>query len=218
MDAFNPSDDLEIQAALDGVTVELPSERRSLAAIRSYLEAFALRHQRILCALYVDGEPVDLAHPGNPQEPFSTVEGESMSLEEVPMQLIRAALNQTDAARARVQSAVDVALINDAPFARELWWNLAPALKEPLLTLALLPDRAFERLEGAASPTQLGKWQLQQLGWIMRDVDNACMADDPATLSECLESRVLPWLNKLHETLLLWNDSISRNSDVLHRA
>src|SRR5262245_56546045 len=130
----------EIEVRLDGTSVEMPPERRSFSAIRSYLESLALQQQRILCSLCVDGEPVTLTQPRMTSKPFARVDGETMSLSEVPIQLIKAAQQQTAAARAKVQSAVALVLINDSVRARELWWNLATALKEPLLTLSLLPD------------------------------------------------------------------------------
>src|ERR1051325_10764673 len=130
----------ELEVKLDGFVVEIPSERRSFAAICSYLESLALQQQRILCALNVDGHSVNLAQPRSSSRKFARIEGETMSLNEVPAQLIKAALQQTVNVRARVQSAVEIVLINDGPHARELWWNLASALKEPLLSLSLLPE------------------------------------------------------------------------------
>lgn len=212
MAAFNFDSTGAIEVKLDGVSVEIPPERRSFVAIRSYLESLALQQQRILCALNVDGESVNLAQPRLSWKPFTQVEAETMTLSEVPAQLVRAALQQTTAIRSRVQSAVELVLINEISLARELWWNLATALKEPLLTLSLLPDNTCGPSNGRASLTQLRKWQLEQLGTIIQEVDDASRTEDTAPMSDALENRVLPWLDSLLESLNLWNETIVTES------
>jgi hypothetical protein len=197
-----------VEVKLDGLHIELPVERRTFSAIRSYLESLALKQQRILCALTVDGEAVNLSAPRRSSKPFSMIEGETMSLNEVPVQLINAALQQTAHVRAQVQAAVELVLINDSRRARELWWDLACALKEPLLTLALLPDNHCITAPGTAPVTQLRKWQLEQLGQVIQDVDDSCDAEDPTVLSDALETRALPWLDRLHDSLKLWLETI----------
>jgi hypothetical protein len=197
-----------VEVRLDGVPIELPAERRSFAAIRSYLESLALEKQRILCGLIVDGQPVSLTAPRYPLGALGTIEGETMSLAEVPAQLINAALQQTENVRAQVQSAVELVLINDNRRACELWWELVVYLKEPLLTLALLPESACITAGGSATITQLRQWQLEQLGRVIQDVDECCDAEDPTLLSDALEKRVLPWLDRLHDSLKLWFETV----------
>ena len=198
-----------VEIKLDGLPIALPSERRSFAAIRSYLESVALQQRRILCGLCVDGEPVNLVQTLPASKKFSRVEGETMSLNDVPAQLIKAALHQTTGARSQVQAAVTLVLINGRRQAHELWWNLAAALKEPLLTLSLLPETLCGPANGRASLLQLRQWQLEQLGSVIKDVDAACRAKATTALSDALEKRVLPWLDKLHELLQLWHETVA---------
>lgn len=193
-----------VEVKLDGHTVNVPAGRRTFAAIRSYLESFALKNRRVLCALCVDGQPVNLLEPRRSSKPFHSIEGETMSLSQVPAQLINAALEQTTNVRAQVQSAVELVLINDAHRARELWWGLSLSLKEPLLTLSLLPENFFSPAKGSASLSQLRLWQLEQLGCVIKDVDDSCDAEDPTVLSDALEKRALPWLDNLLAALKLW--------------
>lgn len=197
-----------IDVKLDGHSVEIPADRRSLGGICAFLEAMALRKERILCSLIVDGEPVNLTQPPTPVKSFSSIEAETMGLNEVPVQLIRAALQQTIFVQEQVQSAVELVLINDGQKAQELWWNLSLALKEPLLTLSLLPEGICGPNHGQASLMQLRKWQLQQLGEIIQDVNNACEWDNASMLSDALELRVLPWLEKLQASLELWQQTV----------
>jgi len=211
MDSFDPLSG-EIEVKLDGVAVEVPSERRSFSAIRSYLEFLALQQQRILYWISVDGKPAGVMQSNVVVEEFACVEAETIGVAEVPVQLIRGALHQTGAIRARAQTAVDLVLINDGRRGRELWWTLSTALKEPLLTLSLVPDSICGPENGRASLIQLRKWQLEQLGCVIQDVDDACKWDDPALLSEAVELRVLTWLDNLHESLRMWNETLSWDS------
>ncbi|HYG21833.1 MAG TPA: hypothetical protein VEH04_03555 [Verrucomicrobiae bacterium] len=197
------------EVKLDGVSVELPPDRKSFVAIRSYLESLALQQQRILCALNVDGQSINLTQPRVPWTTFSQIEGETMTLNEVPAQLVRAALQQSGTLRSRVQKAVELVLINDCSQAREIWWALSTALKEPLLTLSLLPDHICGPANGRASLTQLRKWQLEQLGNIIQDIDDASQKEDTSALSDALEKRALPWLDNLLESLNLWSETLA---------
>jgi hypothetical protein len=201
-----------VEVKLDGLPLEIPAERRTLGGICSYLESVALHKQRILCSLAVDGAPINLTQPPDDGKTFASIEAETMGLNDVPSQLIKAALLQTVSLRDRVQSAVGVVLINERKQARELWWGLSLALKEPLLTLSLLPESVYGAGEGQASLTQLRKWQLEQLGSVIQDVNDACEWDNPTVLSDVLEARVLPWIERLHTSLNLWHETMLANA------
>jgi hypothetical protein len=194
---------------LDGRPVPLPPQRRSLAAIRSYLETLALEQQRILFSLRIDGARINLSAMLPTQRKFGRVEAETIDLAEVPLKLIKTAMVQTSEAQSQVLSAVALVLINDPGWAREHWWSLARLLHQPLLTLSLMPETAYGSKAPGASLVQLRKWQLQQLGAILRDIDEASCSDNPAALSTALESRVLPWLQGLETSLELWHETLA---------
>jgi hypothetical protein len=198
----------ELEITLDGFPVELPAGHRSLSAIRCYLEALALEKQRILYSLSVDGVPVNLALPLVRKGVFRRVDAGTAALKETSVLLLKTALQQAELAREYVETAVTLVLINNGHVARELWWNLARQLKEPVLTLSLLPDNACGPSTGGASLTQLRKWQLEQVAAIIRDVDEACHSEDTIPLSNALENRVLPWLQKLNELIRLWHETV----------
>lgn len=197
----------EIEITLDGLPVELPTGHHSLGAIRCYLETLALERQRILGSLSVDGEWVNLSLPLVLTGTFCRVEAGTADLKETSVLLLKTALQQADLARQCAETAITLVLINDDHVARELWWNLARQLKEPVLTLSLLPDDSCGPANGRASLTQLRKWQLEQVAAIIRDVDEACQSEDTIPLSNALENRVLPWLQKLNELISLWHDT-----------
>jgi len=197
----------EIEVVLDGLPVGLPTEHRSLGAIRCHLEALALEKQRVLYSLSVDGQPVNLALPALGWGNFCRVEAGTVALEETSLLVLKKAFQQTDYARECVETALTLVLINDGQVAHEVWWNLALALKEPVLTLSLLPDNVCGNSDGHTSSTQLRKWQLEQIASIIREVDEACHSKDTIPLSNALENRVLPWLQNLSELIGLWHET-----------
>jgi hypothetical protein len=202
----------EVEITLDGLPVGLPSGCRSLNAIRCRLETLALERQRILCSLNVDGQPVNLDLPLLDQSVFCRVEAATVALEETALLLLKKAYQQTDFARECVETALTLVLINDGQVAREVWWNLASALKEPVLTLSLLPETICQPSDSRTSLARLRKWQLEQIAAIIRDVDEACHAEDTIPLSNALENRVLPWLQSLSELICLWHETVLAGS------
>jgi hypothetical protein len=205
--ARRPEAPLEI--LLDGQMVFLPPRRRSLAAIRSYLETIALEQQRFLCSFWVDGQPLGLGECLENGRRFARVEGKTIDLAHVPLQIVNTARQQISKIRDQVSAAVTRVMINDSRVSREHWWNLARDLKQPLLTLSLMPASSCALPNGSASLLQLRKWQLQQLASIIKDVDETCWSFDPTGLSDSLERRVLPWLDGLRATLDLWHETLA---------
>jgi hypothetical protein len=198
----------DLQVLLDGCPVDLPYGHRSLSAIRSYLESLALQQQRVLYSFSVDGAPALPRQDACPRSAFFRVEAQTLDLDEMPVRLLDMAVQQVSHADSRLQSAISLVLINDGSVAREFWWDLARELKQPLLTLALLPDAITGSGYAGASVSQLRKWQLQQLGAILMDVDEACRAKDPMFLAAALETRVAPWLSNLRSNLELLRETV----------
>ncbi|MGH7968798.1 MAG: hypothetical protein ACREIC_08745 [Limisphaerales bacterium] len=180
-----------------------------MAAIRSFLETRAMEQQRVLCSLTVDGQPLSATDCVQDPTRFTKVEARSIDLAHLPIQLVRTAAEQTAKVRQEIASAVALVLINDSRKAREHWWDLARTLKQPLLTLALLPSSACGPSNGGASLLQLRRWQLQQLATIIKEVDESCWSADATGLSNALERRVLPWLDGLRATLELWHETLA---------
>ena len=208
-DAFDSQEEEEdVSIWLDGLPVELPRGRNSLNSIRCYLETVALEKQRVLSAFHIDGYAVNLSLPLPSHSAFSRIEAESVELDESVLLLLKTAMQQANHARNCVETALTLVLINDSQVARELWWNLARQLKEPVLTLSLLPDHLCGPANGRASLKQLRKWQLEQVAAIIRAVDQACHTGDTIQISNALETRVLPWLGKMEELIQLWHETV----------
>ena len=128
-------------------------------------------------------------------------------MEETSLLLLKKAFQQTDLARECVEIALTLVLINNGRVAHEVWWNLASILKEPVITLSLLPENTCEPFDNRTSLAQLRKWQLEQIAAIIREVNEACHSEDPIPLSDALENRVLPWLQSLSELISLWHET-----------
>ena len=199
----------DLKVLLDGQPVLIPAQRRSIAAIRAYLEILALEQQRILFSFRVDGARVTLAAMLPTQSRFNRIEAETLDLTQVPLQLIKTAMVQTAEAKTQILSAVTLVLINEPGWAREHWWSLVRVLNQPLLTLGLMPENAYGPKDNGTSLAQLRKWQLQQLGTILKEIDDACWSDEPGALSNALEYRVVPWLNGLETSLELWHETLA---------
>ena len=193
----------EVTVTLDCEAVLVPAGRVSLTSIRSYLETLALANQRVLAEVSVDGCPLDLSLPLD-QRAFSRIDALTIPLQELPLLLLTTAGHQVRRARESVEAALTLVLINTPATAREVWWNLAAQLKEPVLTLSLMPENVCRRCCGTAFD-QLRRWQLEQIAVIMRRVDDACESQDNIELSDALEKFVLPWLDQLAEHIQLWH-------------
>jgi hypothetical protein len=192
----------EILVTLDCETVALPAGRSSLGSIRSYLESVALANQRVLGEFTVDGCPMDLSMPLD-NFSFHRVDAVTVPLSELPLLLLTTAGQQVSRAHASVEAAMTLVLINNPKTAREMWWNIAGQLKEPVLTLSLMPEHLCQRWCGTTFH-KLRRWQLEQVALIVQRVDEACKAQDNIKLSDALEKLVLPWLEKLGEHVRLW--------------
>jgi hypothetical protein len=196
----------EILVTLDCESVLLPAGRNTLNSVRSYLESLALANQRVLAEITVDGCAVDLSMPLE-KLPFRRVDAVTLPLDELPLLLLTTAAQQVNRARRSVEVALTLVLINNPANARELWWNIASQLKEPVLTLSLMPETLCQARCGTTFH-KLRRWQLEQLAMIVGKVDATGASKDNIQLSDALEKMVLPWVDKLSEHIRLWLDAM----------
>jgi hypothetical protein len=202
------STDSEIEVLLDGVRLDIPAQVSTVAGIRFYIEVIALERHRVLCSMRVDDMELELNSPMFAPCPISRVEAETIDLEQVPIQLIGTALSHVAVAQSHLMSSITLVLINTGDRARQIWWNLACKLKQPLVSSNEMPESVRRPANGCASVRQIRKWQLQQLATIMREVDEASWSQDPIALSDALEKRVVPWAAGLERTLDLCHKTL----------
>ena len=195
-----------LNVTLDGKTIMIPASRRTLNSIRTYLETLVMAKRRVLLSLSVDGQPANLALPLVVSGNFCQIEAESILLGELPLLVLTTAQQQTGRVQEMIEVAITLVLINDREAAREIWWGIAGQLKEPVLTLSLMPDDVCRRDNGI-SFGKLRQWQLEQIAVIIMEVDGVCDSGDTLKISDALEKRVLPWSQKLGEMIQLWRDA-----------
>jgi len=200
----------DIVVTLDSENVALPPGRRSLNSVRSYLETVALANRRILGDILLDGRPIGLL-PISETRRFQRIDAVTIPLCDLPLVLLTTASQQVVRARELVESALTLVLINDPDNARELWWKIASQLKEPVLTLSLMPEYLCQRWCGTTFQ-RLREWQLEQIASIIRRVDQSCDSNNTILLSDSLEQLVLPWLDKLADHIVLWKNAASAGS------
>ena len=147
-----------MEVLLDGRGAIACTERRSLSAIRTYLETLALENERILCTFSVDGRPANIPQTHLERFAFYRIEGQTMGLTDMPLRMLRPPLGKPPSPR-RDRNRCHRGLDQQRAVAWELWWDMARKLKEPLLTLSLLPENIYQPVVGCASLLQMRKWQ-----------------------------------------------------------
>lgn len=163
-----------------------------------------MEQQRVICAMTIDGHAINLSQPLNNLETFYRIDAETAALEDHELMVLRTALQQTDYAREYVETALTLVLINEMSVVKELWWNLGLQLKQPILTLSLLPAELAGAVRAGVPLKKLRKWQLEQVASIIREVDLSCSTGDTVQVSDAMENRVLPWLCRMQELIRLW--------------
>ena len=196
-----------IEVTLDGDPVRLAAPANTLPAIRSQLETIALIRQRILFAFEVDGVPVSLAAPMVRISKFHRVAGSTIGFEDLREQLAQVALEQIQQLRSRAEAVSLLVLINDWPRARQLWWDLVPDLKEPLLTLSFLCELPLLTPDAEpGGPGKLRSMKVEELGKMLGQIDVASTQCQALGLSDALEHFLLPWLDQLAQIIRNWNE------------
>ena len=195
-----------VQVLLDGTPINSPANCRSIGGLRAHLEAVALKQHRVLYAFNVDGHPGELQQLDERRD-FCKIEAETVRLDDMPLYLVSMAIHQASRAHAQALTASDVLVTEDCCVAREFWWDLSATLRQPLLTLSLIPESRFDHSAGASQST-LRKWQFEQLGEIIGDLNEACWSEDVNVLRNALWTRVIPWIESLQRSLELMKESM----------
>src|SRR5262245_32640230 len=112
------------EVTLDGQSVTISPDRKSLGAIRFYLETLAMEQQRVLSSFKIDGRAVTSMRLEADFTSFRHIDAETTELGNRPSQILSTALLQIANARNLIETAVTQVLINDAVLSREIWWDL----------------------------------------------------------------------------------------------
>jgi hypothetical protein len=188
---------------LDGKPVQLePPAMDSLASIRAQLEVIALRKERVLSALRVDGIEISLAHTPTHFPQFHSVEAVTMSLADYSRLLLRRVLDQVHALRRRLEAMVLQVMINEWPAIDWLWRGLQADLQAPLIKLSYLHDfyGPPSQVPQQGLTTLHTHWQTFRSIW--QRLEEIYVLKDKLALSDALELDLLPWVSELHKSLV----------------
>ena len=187
-----------VQVTLDGKPVELAIHQgRSLQAIRTHLEALALRRGRVLFALSVNGKPVSLGRPVSLFKTFHKVVARTVGFNQLGFQLIAVAEAQVDGLHERIEQLSLQIMINDWTKAEELWHEIMPELKDPLLTLSFIPNVIELLPNGQEIGARAIKRFSEELVVILEAIDLILARQELLEFSNVLENQLLPWLRSV---------------------
>jgi len=196
-----------IQVILDGRELQVPEQaRNSFPAIRSYLEALALRQERVLAVLYVDGYPVrvevEFAEPCD----FQRVQAQTISFAELSRQLIETASAQVGELQNQVEAAAMQVMINDWPAVEKLWRDWVPAFLSPILIVKSLRDLCGSRIDELRIGRKTLAEHLAEFGPLWKRIERTFEQRDVLELSNALEQLLGPWLEGLRNFLVKLNE------------
>jgi hypothetical protein len=206
MDQFEHSDTSQtLQVTVDGQPLELPEWLAdSLPSIKTYLECLAMKKERVLWSLQVDGIKVDLADPAIPVNCFSRVRANTITYEQLATHLILAGHAKIKKLQVELEVAGLVVLINDRSVTRRLWQEWEPQLQEPLFSLRALRELKLPSLLPLFDPQPSCAYS-DEISLITCEIEalfQSEAADDTADLiafSEIVDFTLIPWLKRLSD-------------------
>jgi hypothetical protein len=191
-----------VRVTLDGKAVHLAAPALgSLSSIRAQLELIALRQERVLTALRVDGVAVSLTHPNSSFQEIRAVEAVTISLTDYSRILLRRVQDHIHAMRRRLDAMVLLVMINEWPVIDWLWRGLQADFQVPLIKLGYLQE--FYSSQSNCSPQALSNLRshCQQSRAIWQRLGDVYALQDKLALSDALELDLLPWLMSLQHCL-----------------
>src|SRR5437016_6135113 len=121
---------IRIEVIMDGKPLELPEHiKRSLTAIRCYLESLALQHGRVVSFITVDGIIINTIEDSLQIKGMQCVKADTVGFDELTRQLISTACDRLKDLHVTVESAITQILINDWPEVQTLWEKWQPDFK-----------------------------------------------------------------------------------------
>lgn len=198
-----------LEVSLDGEPVVMPPARlMSWAEIVDCLKQRALARERVLSVLLVDG----VVRTGDEEilsgRPPKSVMAVSVTFQELGGETIRIAREQVRRLAKQLEAAQLLILINDWRVAEQLWWELLPDFKAPLLELNFLWELGGASLLPSPESTVSLPELAERLGLIQAQMEVQLMKrGDVVEFVTVLEENLGQWigqldllLNSLHES------------------
>jgi hypothetical protein len=215
----SPNEFSSLRVTIDNQPVDLPNWLSdSLASIKTYLECLAMKKERVLWTLQVDGTPVNLADTSASLPSFNDVRAGTITYGDLTSRLISAGREKVNELRAAVEESILLVLINDWSIAEGLWYEWEPQLREPVLSLQALRELLTGKCEEIFDDEPLGRC-VDELELIVTEVEllfskaeSERSIADSVTFSEILEFTLLPWLARFQACY----DRIEQKTDRNH--
>ncbi|MFT4690006.1 MAG: hypothetical protein ACJASX_003969 [Limisphaerales bacterium] len=203
---------------LDGSVIAVPPEHReSFATLLAHLELLALRSRRVLTSLNVDGVAVRLDCPPDWQSRWDEVEGHSISFAELSSRLISSAAANLTQLRKGVEKTVLLVMINDPRCLERTWSSWNPDVGNTLAVFSLLRQLWHaQRFDNWLAPSLIDEHS-EDIELLAGELRVALVSESPSDLdaslvvSELLEQRMLPWLDRTGELLEHLHTKISND-------
>jgi hypothetical protein len=205
MDTSNRLDgQTALQVTVDGKPVKLPEWLAdSLTSVRTYLECVAMKRERVLWSLQVDGVKVDLTDAQLEMEEFQVIRASTISYDELAERLVAAGRTKVQDLLAEIQPASLLVLINGHDFAQQLWNSWEPQLREPLFSLRALKELNKTRENCSLEIPDPANF-LDHLTFVSDEVDSLFFVNDEKQnepdvvgFSEILDFTLVPLLKSL---------------------
>lgn len=197
------NDPIVLEVSLDGEPVILPATQlMSWTEIVDCLKQRALARERVLSILLVDGVVRTGDEEIRSEAPPKSVMAVSVTFQELGGETIRIAREQVRRLAKQLEASQLLILINDWRVAEQLWWELMPDFKAPLLELNFLWELGGARLlpspESGISLSDLA----ERLGSIQARVEmNLRQCGDVVGLVTLLEESLGLWIKQLDHLL-----------------
>jgi hypothetical protein len=180
---------------------------KSLAAVRAQLELMALRQERVLAALEVDGETVNLPTAASWNKDFRCVTAQTMSFLDLGRHMAATALKQVQSLQTRAETASALVLINEWPAIANLVQALEADLNAVLVVVSFLHELCGPCLLDATMDGASMLDHLERLNVIRNRLAMVVQQQRTEALSDVLNQRVAPWLERLAEYLIMLNEA-----------
>ena len=193
---------------LDGKKVEIPANSmQSLAEVRAHLELLALRQDRVLASLTVDGEPISLSQVSCVKGGFSLVQAFSIGFSELAESVASTTRLQVCELKSKVDNAVTLVLINPWGPALKYLTQVEAELRTLLVVLHFLQELTGSPMMNIQFGNRTLLEHLSEFLSIINCIDQAEIQQDVITLSDVLENKLSPWLQTLIGYLSNWKTS-----------
>jgi hypothetical protein len=191
-----------VEILLDGQPVVLPTPAfSSLNQVRRHLELIALRQNRILARLRVDGIDLNLQSGEWEDSPFQSVQATTLTFRELYHKLLTTVQGQVSRLHRRVETTADQILINDWEGVKCLVRELLLEVRSPLVILSFLPELGGVALEAQSAKRPTLTEQMAQLTEIWQHLERCKATQDGGAVFDVLTQKLSPWLRQLNDFL-----------------